>query len=65
MTHLNEPDDLKYLYMNSYAHINAFLYLHAQTCIKIFLIDRIKRHIEKKESALNKLNEQEHSNAPL
>ena len=40
-TELNELNELEYLktpsQMSSYAHWHAFLYLHAQTCIKTFI----------------------------
>ena len=56
----NELDELKYsktlIQMTSYAHRHAFLYLHAQTCIKtfIYLVQNFKK------TELNELSELEY-----
>ena len=59
----NELDELKYsktlIQTTSYAHWHAFLYLHAQTCIKTFIyLSHLK---SEKKTEPNQLNELEYS----
>ena len=65
-----EPNELEELKCSkslnqttSYAHWYAFLYLHAQTCIKTFI--HLSHFKSEKQSELNELNELKCSKTPL
>ena len=65
-TEQNKLDKLEYLKSfiktTSYAHWHAFLYLHAQTCIKTFI--HLSHFKSEKQTELNELNELKCSKTP-